>query len=130
MAALRAGLHEHSLPATGAAGFVPLAAILRDPRGRLAGGVYGQVNWNWLHVNLLWVARERRGQGLGTCLLRAIEEAGAGRGCRNVHLDTFSFQAPGFYEKQGYEVFGVPEDYPPGQRRRYLRKPLQPARDR
>jgi hypothetical protein len=41
-----------------------------------------------------------------------------------VRLFSFSFQAPGFYEKLGYRTFGVLEDYPPGQAQVWLRKDL------
>ena len=45
------------------------------------------------------------------------------RGCHSAWVDTFSFQAPGFYRKLGYEVFGE-LDYPPGHKRFFLRKRL------
>jgi ribosomal protein S18 acetylase RimI-like enzyme len=54
-------------------------------------------------------------------LLQAEQEAKA-RGCRGVWLDTYSFQARGFYERLGYAVFGTLDDYPPGQSRIFLHK--------
>jgi ribosomal protein S18 acetylase RimI-like enzyme len=39
-----------------------------------------------------------------------------------VWVDTFKFQAPGFYQKLGYEVFGVLPDYPRGRRCFFLHK--------
>lgn len=124
VAALGAGLTEHALPTTRTPGFQPIAVFARGPHGRLAGGVQGQINWNWLHVALLWVAEERRHQGLGSRLLQAIEQAARERGCRWAHLDTFSYQARPFYERHGYEVFATLDDYPPGQQRFYLKKRL------
>ena len=47
------------------------------------------------------------------------------RGCRHAHLDTFTFQALGFYEKHGYSVWGALDDLPPGFTRYFLRKDLQ-----
>jgi hypothetical protein len=56
-------------------------------------------------------------------LLQAEQEA-ITRGCRGAWLDTFSFQARGFYERLGYAVFGTLDDYPPGQNRIFLHKVL------
>ena len=65
-----------------------------------------------------------RGQGLGTRLLAAAEAAARGRGCHDVWLDTFSFQALPFYEQHGYVVFGTLENYPTGHERYFVRKSL------
>jgi ribosomal protein S18 acetylase RimI-like enzyme len=63
----------------------------------------------------LWVAERHRGAGLGARLLREAETiASEERGCRAARLETWEFQAPRFYEKQGYEVVCVIPDYPPG----------------
>jgi GNAT superfamily N-acetyltransferase len=122
--ALANGLTQHALPTTGRPGFQPLAVFARDGQGALVGGAHGQVNWNWLHVGLLWVAPELRRTGLGSRLLDSIERAARERGCTNAHLDTFSYQARPFYERHGYTLFATLEDYPPGQRRYFLRKAL------
>ena len=124
--ALARGLTEHALPVTGRPGFHPLGVFARDREGALVGGVHGQVNWNWLHISLFWVSEDCRHQGLGSRLLAAIETAAVERGCSHAHLDTFSYQARPFYERQGYRLFATLEDYPPGQQRFFLRKPLRP----
>ena len=58
-------------------------------------------------------------------LLQAAEDEARRRGCHGVFLYTYSFQAPGFYHKQGYQLMGVLEDCPPGYQRHYLKKSLQ-----
>jgi ribosomal protein S18 acetylase RimI-like enzyme len=80
-----------------------------------------------LYVRILWVAQALRGQGHGQRLLEAAERRAVERGCRHVFLDTFSFQAPGFYAKQGYEIYARAEDWPVGHAHLFLRKAL-PAR--
>jgi len=44
--------------------------------------------------------------------------------CIGIWLDTYEFQARGFYEKIGFEVFGTLEDHPAGSQRFFLRKRL------
>ncbi|MEP7380390.1 MAG: GNAT family N-acetyltransferase [Gemmatimonadota bacterium] len=105
----------------------PLTIIADLPDGSLAGGLVGEFGWGWLHVDLLWVADAGRGRGLGSALLRAAEVQARGRDCVGIYLDSFDFQAPGFYLKQGFSVFGVLEDFPPGSRQTFLSKRFVPA---
>ncbi|MGD9405831.1 MAG: GNAT family N-acetyltransferase [Anaerolineae bacterium] len=98
--------------------------VLQTPDGQAVGGVIGVVYWDWFSVELMWMEEEYRGQGYGHRLLTLAEEKARDRGARHVHLDTFSFQAPAFYEKHGYEVFGELQDFPAGHLRYYMRKDL------
>ncbi|MFJ1732182.1 GNAT family N-acetyltransferase [Streptomyces sp. NPDC088254] len=83
--------------------------------GALAGGAVGHTWTTWLHVAHLWVDARHRGFGLGSALLKEAERvAREERGCRRARLETWDFQAPGFYRRRGYEVVCVIEDYPPG----------------
>ena len=130
LAALSDGLNEHSRTVLEPLGFRPLAIFARDREGALVGGVYGFVNWTWLQISLLWVAAERRREGVGARLLEEIEGVARDRGCLQAHVDTLSFQARPFYERHGYECFATLEEYPPGYERLYLRKKLAEERDR
>jgi ribosomal protein S18 acetylase RimI-like enzyme len=94
---------------------VPLHVWALDASGGLAGGLVGHTWTTWLYVTYLWVADRHRGAGLGTRLLAQAERmAHEERGCTAARLETWDFQAPEFYRKQGYEVVGVVPDYPPG----------------
>jgi len=121
---IEAGLTGHALPATGVPGFQPIAVLARDRQAALVAGAVGTTNWNWLHVALLWVSEPCRHTGLGSRLMAEIERAAAERGCTHAHLDTFSYQARPFYERHGYRVFGVLENYPPGHQRFFMEKTL------
>ena len=88
------------------------------------GGLWGIGYYGWLFIELLVLPEAMRGQGLGTSLMDRAEAAARSHSCIGVWLDTFSFQARGFYEKRGYAVFGSIEDYPAGQSRFWLKKLL------
>ncbi|MFJ4818479.1 GNAT family N-acetyltransferase [Streptomyces sp. NPDC088801] len=88
---------------------------VNDSDDDLAGGLVGHTWATWLHVTYLWVDERHRGRGLGARLLAQAEHiATRSRGCRAARLETWDFQAPMFYRKQGYEVVSVIPDYPPG----------------
>jgi GNAT superfamily N-acetyltransferase len=102
-----------------------LVIILSNPdTGGILGGLRGATNFAHLHVDLLFVPEELRGTGLGRKMLLQAEREAITRGCRGAWLDTYSFQARGFYERLGYTVFGILNDYPPGQHRVFLHKEL------
>ena len=92
--------------------------------GVVVGGIDGLVFGGWLYVKLLWVEASLRGRGHGTRLLRRMEEEAVRLGCTHAHLDTYSFEARPFYEKNGYEVFATLDDFPPGHQKHFLRKEL------
>ena len=112
---------------TGIDDFRPLALTIADDAGAVVGGLWGRTMMGWLFVELLFVPEALRGQGIGTELLRRAEGEAVSRGCHHVWLDTFEFQARGFYERLGYRVFGELKDYPPGFSRYFMQKALGAA---
>src|SRR5215210_9546188 len=121
---VREGLALFNVATTGHSYYSPLAIFLKDERGAVLGGVLGHVWGGWLALNALWVAEPFRGQGYGARLLRAAEDEARRQGCHGVFLTTFSFQAPGFYEKFGYEAVADIPDYPKGHSHHVLKKTL------
>ena len=105
--------------------YAPLVLVLRDPAGKVVGGLAGDTYWSWLHVDALWLDEPARGLDFGTHMLQMAELEALQRGCRHAHLDTMSFQARPFYEKMGYTVFGVLDDLPQGQQRIFMQKDLK-----
>ena len=103
----------------------PLAiTITNENTGGVIGGIWGISTWRWLFVEVVFVPGELRGFGIGKKLMHMAEDEAKERGCIGIWLDTFDFQAPGFYEKLGYEVFGRIEDHPPGHTLLFLQKRL------
>jgi GNAT superfamily N-acetyltransferase len=100
----------------------PLAVFAREGESIL-GGLAGETFSGWLFVRYLWVSDALRGKGIGRKLMADAEALALERACHSAWVDTFSFQAPGFYPKLGYQVFGE-LDYPPVHKRIFFQKPL------
>ncbi|MEH2304137.1 GNAT family N-acetyltransferase [Nostoc sp.] len=99
-------LHQFNIGNIGDYQYTPLFLLLRDSEENVVvGGLEGFI-------------------GYGKALLLAAEQEAVNRGCLNVYVFTYSFQAPEFYQHLGYQVFGELEDFPPGHRRYFLKKSL------
>ncbi len=88
--------------------------VVREAEGRFVGGIVLNLHWHWLHVDMLFVQDEFRRQGVGQQLLTAAEHYAKSRACVGAYLDTLSFQAPGFYARQGYIELATLGNFPPG----------------
>lgn len=91
-----------------------LACFARQADGSVIGGAIGRSWGGCAELQQLWVDPAQRGRGLGTRLLHEFEAAAAARGATTIFLETFSFQAPGLYRAQGYEVAHAHAVYPHG----------------
>lgn len=101
-----------------------LGVYVRDAKGNVIAGLIGNTHGNWLSVKFLWVSESLRGKNIGSEILQQAEKTAKERGCKYAFLDTFSFQAPMFYQKHGYqEVFAL-EEYPLTGKRHYFTKNL------
>ncbi len=99
-------------------------AVLRDSSGVIDGGITALAYWGWLYVADIAVRSPWRGRGYGRALLAAAESWAVESDCHDAWLTTLSFQARGFYEHAGYEVFAALPNYPHEQTRLFLRKRL------
>lgn len=122
-------LEEHNRAQTNGAYDEPGIEInlaLRDLLGNVVGGINASTMLRVMHLEALWVAEEYRKLGYGRDLVLATERIGFEKGCITAQTWSLSFQAPGFYQKIGYEVLGVYDGYPDGITETVLTKRLQP----
>ena len=118
------GLLAFNVQYVGPDNYQPLNIYLRDESGTIVGGLLGITFWGWLFVSILWVSEALRGQDYGSTMIKMAEAEAVQRGCKNVYLDTLSFQALDFYRKLGYSVYGQLANFPEGHTRYFLTKPL------
>ena len=91
-----------------------LDIYLRNDRNQVVGGLLGATYWGWLSIDDLWIDKAWRRKGVGQQLVQMAEQEAINRNCLKSQVKTWSFQAKGFYIKQGYQVTGTLEDYPAG----------------
>jgi ribosomal protein S18 acetylase RimI-like enzyme len=117
-------INEYNVERTGITDGKILSCFVRDENGAIVAGLYG---WTWggcCEIRDLWVRDDCRNSGYGKALMQAAEREAIARGCRQVVLDTHSFQAPDFYQRLGFNIVGTHFDYPHGHRKHYLSKAL------
>ncbi|EAU0024337.1 GNAT family N-acetyltransferase [Salmonella enterica subsp. enterica] len=101
-----------------------LGVYCRNESGEMVGGLIADRKGQWLCIDYLWVSESARSNGLGSKLMNMAEKEGLRKGCVHGLVDTFSFQALPFYEKQGYILQMSLPDFPKvGSQRHYLIKP-------
>jgi len=122
-----AGLHLFNLQAADLAAVQPRACLARDAGGRVIGGVRARQWGAAVEVQQLWVDKAWRRQGVGARLMRLLEDEVCRRGAALVYLDTFSFQARGFYERCGYAVAARLDGFPDGIEKYVMTKRLGAA---
>ena len=111
-ARLDAELSEYNLATSGVHVRSEFTVKIEDDAGELVAGLSG---WTWgtcAGISLVWVREDRRSQGAGARLLAAAERVARERGCHQIVVSSFTFQAPGFYERHGFVETGRTEGLP------------------
>ena len=102
----------------------PLNLYVEDEHGEIMAGLVAETFGNWLEIEYLFVKEDLRGQGIGSQLLQQAESEAKKRNCRFAFVNTYQFQAPAFYQKQGYKEVLILKDYPYTGQRHYYQKDL------
>ncbi|MFG6149889.1 GNAT family N-acetyltransferase [Halobacillus sp. B23F22_1] len=102
----------------------PINMMVSNEEQKWMGGISSELYWNWLEINDCWVYEQYRGQGIGTELLRTVENMARKRGADYSMLTTFEQRTKKFYVANGYKVVGEIKDYFPGTNFYTLKKTL------
>ncbi|KPI87411.1 acetyltransferase [Leptomonas seymouri] len=101
-----------------------MKALLLD--GTLAACCLYTVTWKVLHVDILVVVSGKQRRGVGTAMLQKIDDLARQHHCHDVYLETMSWQARPFYEKNGYTHVATQQDFPMGHKRFILLRHVPP----
>jgi GNAT superfamily N-acetyltransferase len=121
------GINDYNLNIVPAisANWTPLEFVVKDKIGKEIAGILAGIGyWNGLEIKILWVDKSHRNKGIGSKLLKYVEEVAKEKGATVAMLDTFDFQAEEFYIKNGYLPIGEIKDFPIGHKRIYFSKKL------
>ncbi|MFX1341160.1 MAG: GNAT family N-acetyltransferase [Promethearchaeota archaeon] len=91
---------------------IQINLIIKNETGQLIGGINGSSILKALYIDQLWIDERYRGQGYGKELMMAAETIAKKDGCISSLAMVYSFQFPEFFQKLGYETFGVSDGYP------------------
>lgn len=80
------------------------SVVLKDENRNVFGVLNAFTAFAEIYVDDIWVDTAHRGKGLGKKLLQELENHFQGKGFNNINLVTSAFQAPGFYEKCGFQA--------------------------
>ncbi|MBV9076171.1 MAG: GNAT family N-acetyltransferase [Methylobacteriaceae bacterium] len=118
-------LAEHNGQAIGRQDGEPLAFVALDASERRLGALAGYSWAGCAEIKQLWVEERDRGRGIARGLLQAAVAEATTRGCQSIWTLSYTFQAPGFYERHGFERIAELADWPPGHAHVVLRRRLR-----
>ncbi len=122
--AIDRGLHSYNQRSADLDAIRRFAVYARQADGTLAGGALARWWGAACELMQLWVDQPLRRQGVGASLMQRVETLAIEHGCCLIYLDTFSFQAPEFYQRLGYETACRFDGFPDGGSKFILRKAL------
>lgn len=122
--ALKLGLSHYNESFTGAVFRQRVSSFVKTDSGLVVAGVLGEINWDWMHIQGLWVDETIRKGGWGSKLILNLEQYALSKGIANIRLETTTFQALDFYLKLGYGVFGQLPNMPSGHTSYFLQKQM------
>ncbi|HDS5592972.1 TPA: GNAT family N-acetyltransferase [Enterobacter hormaechei subsp. xiangfangensis] len=117
-------LDDFNIEQTGISDNQPLDFYLHDKAGEVNGGLVGRTSLGVLFINFFFIPDSARRMGVGSELLKRAENEARQRGCHVAMLFTMSIQAPAFYLKHGYTIFGEVACKPSGNARIFMQKAL------
>lgn len=100
------GLHRFNLQHLPNLNELSLGLFIRDKNEEIVGGAIGIILPSVMQIKYLWLAEHIRNQGIGKNIMQKLEDEANARGLPSIALETYTFQAPEFYIKLGFNEVG------------------------
>lgn len=104
MDVLTAGLSSYANEKKGLEPAEPFAFFLKDESEKIYGGCNGVLFYGFMYLDQLWVDQSLRGQGIGSELMKKVEEYASEKKCAMITLNTMDWEALEFYKIFGFKV--------------------------
>jgi ribosomal protein S18 acetylase RimI-like enzyme len=101
---------------------IKINLAVKDKDGQVIGGILAGTTLKTMYIRHLWIAERYRGRGYGRKLLMTAEKTAIENGCISGQTWVLSFQSPEFFQKLGYEIFGISDGYPDSNKEYYFIK--------
>ncbi len=129
MQALHAGLHEFVIGQIGELDKLyperQIKLVIKNEEEQVIGGLKASLVLKTLEIEQLWIHENFRYHGYGSKLLSAAESIAKDHDAISGLTYVLSFQMPEFFQKHGYEIFGVSDGYPDPVKEYYFIKHFQ-----
>lgn len=86
--------------------------FIRNNNEEIVGGAVGIILPSVMQIKYLWLAEHIHSQGIGKNIMQRLEDEASARGLQSITLETYTFQAPEFYTKLGFNEVGRYINYP------------------
>jgi ribosomal protein S18 acetylase RimI-like enzyme len=91
---------------------IQIKLVVKNKEGQVIGGLSAGTTLKTIYLSYLWVDKMHQGQGYGRDLLTKAERIAVENRCISWQGNVLSFQSPEFFQKLGFENFGVSDGYP------------------
>jgi ribosomal protein S18 acetylase RimI-like enzyme len=99
-------------------------SIFAKHNTKIIGGALIWEHSDALYIDVLWCDENYRKRGIGSKVISMIDGVAMDKQLPQIFVDTYSFQAQGFYQKHGYYSIGTIPGYMLGYDRIFMRKDI------
>jgi len=115
--------NSQQVPFTNEPTFDDTGKVIKDSQGNVIAGIFTTLLfWTDLAINDMWASEDCIDEELKVKLLKEVEKELKEKGGHVAMHETFDIKTKDFYVKNGYEVYGILNEYPGECKCYYMKK--------